>query len=362
MKTLFKIDQIDKKKLLNYIYTLTIAFTGGFAFSLFGLPLPWMLGPMVITVISSMTFKEAYLPLFYKKFGLYILGIAMGLYFTPSIGKLIIGKAEIIITFSIITITLGLINGYIFKLLFKLDSVTAIFGSIPGGMSQMVEIGTELGGRPEIIAIKQTLRVIIVVTIIPGLLMFVPKQSASFSMSSIVANNEFTIFGFILVLFLGAIGVLISAKLNIPVPFLTGPLIVISICGLSGVSLVEIPPFLLHAAQLFIGVSVGSQFKKERLVNYRKYVLLGLFSGISLTILSLMMAFPLMFWTNIDLPTAILSMAPGGLAEMSISAVALGANVPLVAAFQILRMILSIIILPKIIVIFMKKLNKTYKL
>ncbi len=72
-------------------------------------------------------------------------------------------------------------------------------------------------------------------------------------------------------------------------------------------------------------------------------MLLGFFSGISLTALSLLTAFLLTKWGNIDLLTAILSTAPGGVAEMSITAVAIDANVPLVTAFQVIRMVLAVL-------------------
>jgi uncharacterized protein len=54
-------------------------------------------------------------------------------------------------------------------------------------------------------------------------------------------------------------------------------------------------------------------------------------------------------YTDIPMITSILAFAPGGVAEMTITAVVLKANVPFVVAVQTLRLILLFLIMPPII-------------
>lgn len=335
------------------MYTFLLGILGGVLFSLFSLPLPWILGPMTLTIIFSMTFKEAYLPSIYRKIGFCILGIAMGLYFSPNIGRFILNNIEVILVFSIVTILIGIANGMFIKCIFKLDIITAILSNIPGGLSQMVEIGRELGGEVDVIAIKQTLRIVFVVVVVPTILVFFYDSSASYSVED--QKTLYTLGGLTLLLLLGGIGVYIAMLIRAPVPFITGPLLIISVLSLLGMKLQSVPPIILHIGQLFIGISIGSQFKKEQLLNYRKYLIIGLLATMILTFLSAIMAYFLTLFSTIDYPTAILSLAPGGLAEMSITAALLGANVPIVAAFQVLRMILAVIVFPSVMNIFIKK-------
>lgn len=345
---------INKDKSLRFLYTLLAGLLGGFVFSFFHLPLPWVLGPMVFSIILTMTVEEAYAPPSGRLFGFFILGIALGLYFVPEMGIVILSHFDIVIITTLITLILGLLNGYIFKKIFNLDWMTAIFGSIPGGLVQMVEIGGELGGKREIIAIQQTLRVILVVVIIPSVLLFVPQSSTPASLMT-TASSEFDLFQFILLIGLGGLGVIIGKFMRMPILFMMGPMVVVAVVSLCGVSLAAIPSPLLHSAQMFIGISIALNFKRSNLLEYRKYLLLGLFAGITLTAMSFMTAWLLKVWANLDWLTAILSTAPGGIAEMSVTAVAVNAAVPLVAAFQIVRMILAMVVLPKIIVIILRK-------
>lgn len=346
----------NKDKYLRFLLTLLAGILGGNLFSLLSLPLPWILGPLFFTVFLTMTLKEAYSPPSCTLVGFFILGISMGLYFAPEMGAIILDKLEFVIVMTVVIFFLSVINGVLYKYIFKLDWVTAIFGSIPGGTAQMIEIGKELGGRPEIIAIQQFIRLVLVVMIIPSLLIFSSKPANTIIEKHVEAVNV-NLMGLLILFGLGCVGVVIGKFLRIPLYFLTGPLIVVAIFSLWGVPLGDVPLILLHIAQLFIGINIGTNFKKNEMLEYQKYLFVGLLAGITLTAMSFFAAFVLYFWSGIDFATAILCMAPGGVAEMSLTAVVIGANVPLVAAFQVFRMLVFLTIVPKLIVFIISRIR-----
>ncbi|MEC1525015.1 AbrB family transcriptional regulator [Neobacillus niacini] len=346
----------NKDKYLSFFLTLLAGLLGGNLFSLLDLPLPWILGPMFLTVFLTMTIKDAYSPPSCTLVGFFILGISMGLYFVPEMGAIILDQLEFVIVMTFVLFFLSVMNGVLYKNIFKLDWMTAIFGSIPGGTAQMIEIGKELGGKPEIIAIQQFIRLVFVVMIIPSFLIFSSKPADTIIAKQTEAVNV-NLIGLLILFGLGCLGVVIGRFLSIPLYFLTGPLIVVAIFSLSGVSLGDVPPILLHIAQLFIGINIGNNFKKKELLEYRKYLMLGLLAGISLTAMSFFAAFLLYLWSGIDFATAILCMAPGGVAEMSLTAVIIGANVPLVAAFQVFRMLVFLTIVPKAVVFIINRIR-----
>ncbi|SDN30541.1 AbrB family transcriptional regulator [Bacillus sp. OK048] len=346
---------INKDKYVSFFFTLLAGLLGGNLFSLLSLPLPWILGPLFLTVILTMTVKEAYSPNKCTLVGYFILGISMGLYFVPEMGAIILERLEFVIVMTVVVFLISVLNGVIYKNIFKLDWVTAIFGSIPGGTAQMIDIGKELGGKPEIIAIQQFIRLVLVVMIIPSILIISSKPA--YPVIEKIDTVDVNLTGLLILFVLGCLGVIIGKFMKIPLHFLTGPLIVVSIFSLAGVSLGEVPPILLHIAQLFIGVNIGTNFKKKEMVEYRKYLLVGLLAGITLTGMSFIAAFLLYMWSGIDYATAVLCMAPGGVAEMSLTAVVIGANVPMVAAFQVFRMLVFISIVPKLIVLITNKIR-----
>ncbi len=257
----------NKEKGFRFLYIFAFGLLGGYTFSFFNLPLSWVLGPMLFTLIFTMTYREAYIPPSCTISGFFILGISLGLYFVPSTGAVIVDNIKYIVVMSLVTIMLGMINGFFYKKLFKLDWMTVIFGSIPGGLSQMVEIGKELGGKPEIIAIQQTLRIVLVVAIIPTIMFFAAdsKPSAAVTVNAI---EDYSFFDVFLLIGLGILGIFIGKVLRIPIPYFTGPLMIISVISLSGYDLVEMPSILLHLAQVFIGITIGTYFKKSNFYEY----------------------------------------------------------------------------------------------
>jgi uncharacterized protein len=64
-------------------YTILIAVTGGFLFSLVNIPLPWLLGPLFFVMIANIRFHyQLNLPSGYKNTGLFFLSYVLGTSFT----------------------------------------------------------------------------------------------------------------------------------------------------------------------------------------------------------------------------------------------------------------------------------------
>ncbi|MRG84860.1 AbrB family transcriptional regulator [Salinibacillus xinjiangensis] len=343
---------LSKEKIHKIIYTLIVGLIGGYLFSILSLPLSWILGPMVFTIITNITFKEVYLPTNFKLTGFFLLGISMGLYFEPETGGVIYKQFVFVVLMSILILLFGVINGAIHKKLSKLNWQTTIFGNIPGGTAQMIEVGGDLGGDREAIAIQQFTRLVLVVMVIPTLITFFFEPSIASTLPSSTSTN-FNIYGIVILLFLGVFGWIVARFLKIPLPTLTGPLIMISTFSLLGVPFASFPPIFLNIAQVFIGISIGTYFNRSTIRDNRKYFIYALIGGVTLLAMCFLAAMILIFWANLDYPTAILSIAPGGIAEMSLTAAVVGANVPIVISFQIFRMFLFITLVPKLIGVIM---------
>src|SRR3546814_5702401 len=54
--------------------------------------------------------------------------------------------------------------------LFRSDSVTAFFSAAPGGLSEMVVVGSQFGGDERIISLTHTSRILLVVLALPFLM------------------------------------------------------------------------------------------------------------------------------------------------------------------------------------------------
>ncbi len=103
------------------------------------------------------------------------------------------------------------------------------------------------------------------------------------------------------------------------------------------------PGLLSNAAQLVIGCALGSRFERRSLGSAPRYVtavLASVFAGIVIAA-----AFgALLAWAaGLPVATLVLATAPGGLAEMCITAKVLQLGVPLVTAAHVSRVFLLLV-------------------
>ena len=99
------------------------------------------------------------------------------------------------------------------------------------------------------------------------------------------------------------------------------------------------PPALLHAGQLLIGWSMGSRFSRAFFTRSPRFLL-----GVAATTLSVLAAAAALgtlfaFALAEDSASVILGTAPGGVAEMCLTAGVLSLNVPLVTSLHLTRVL-----------------------
>ena len=96
--------------------------------------------------------------------------------------------------------------------------------------------------------------------------------------------------------------------------------------------------------QLCIGWALGSKFPFSFLKNGKKFIGLTVLFNLLALALSIIFALLLIRLSHADAQILILGLlSPGGIAEMSLMAKALGLAVPIVVAFQLSRLIFVIL-------------------
>ena len=112
-------------------------------------------------------------------------------------------------------------------------------------------------------------------------------------------------------------------------------------------TLSAMPPALLSAAQVFIGVALGERCERKAMTTAPKVILGSAVTTIIMMAVALALAAAIAEFTGI-VPTAMIAAtAPGGLAEMSLTAAVLNLGVPLVTAYHIIRIIMiTVLTLP----------------
>jgi membrane AbrB-like protein len=106
------------------------------------------------------------------------------------------------------------------------------------------------------------------------------------------------------------------------------------------VNLSSVPRWLTNVAQLLLGCTLGSRFERSFLRRAPRFVGAVVVSVAAALLLSALFGLALAAVTGLHPGTLVLATAPGGIAEMSITAKVLEFGVPVVTAFHVARVVL----------------------
>lgn len=327
--------------LLRILFTLSLGSVGGLLFAWIHSPLPWLLGALVMTVACIfLGMDRLWIPPWFRQFGLIVIGISLGLRMTPQILQTMTDHIGLMLLATVMTVLFSLGNAWIFHKIGKVDGITAIFSNIPGGLSEMVTVGQTVGGNQQIITIFHSIRAVMVVLCTPYVVMGLPHHTSS---TLLFGGGEGLGIGqTLLLLAVGVLGAMAASRCSVPSPYLLGALLVTALLTMNTTLLGEhpaLPGDLMKAAQVFIGVSIGLNFKREDVIRQRQFFAFGLAHSLLLFVLVIGTAVGLSYMTSTDALTNILATVPGGLAEMSLTAMSTGADPILVTAFQLFRLL-----------------------
>lgn len=329
--------------------TLCIGLVGAIIFQFLHIPMPWLLGAITaVLVVKLSTNVQLKWHRFFRNFGLAVAGYSIGFAFTPEAVrdiKLFLGSMIIL---NVLFILLFFCISYIVAKRAQLDFATALTCCVPGGMSQIVTFAEEQGDMDiAVITFFQILRVLLIVS-------FVPLLVAGAGGQDTTVGGSYT-WGLAGMLVLCGVAGWLAQKIKIPTSYLLGPVLLLMGMNMVGVNVPQSPVSLLHIAQLMIGIYIGLLLKKEDLHLSKKhlfyaFVSAGIFIGAAYGL-----TFGMTSLYRLDFGTGFLSIVPGGLDQMGIIAASVHANVTIVTAFQLFRVLVVSIFLVPFVKLFVKK-------
>ncbi|OTG86488.1 ammonia monooxygenase [Acinetobacter sp. ANC 4558] len=321
----------------KYFYSFCFALCGALLAQKLQLPLPWLLGPLLITAILKINRAPIECHQSARQLGLLIIGLSLGLYFSPPMISLVFEHWQILLLGFVFSLLAGALSASILLKWGQVDFKTAWFASAIGGASEMTHLAEHYSAQLDKVASAHTLRVLLVVILIPFLYKFMGWHGLDTSIiTKAVEINWLNFTGLILLCFLGCF---IFKKLKLPNPWVFGPLLVAVLLTANSIHLSAIPPSILHLGQILLGWSLGNKFNAYFFKSAPQFLTVVALSNLLTIGLALLTAYVLVFFTQIPLPTLLLGLSPGGVAEMTLTAKVLQLGVPLVTAFHVVRMI-----------------------
>jgi membrane AbrB-like protein len=150
----------------------------------------------------------------------------------------------------------------------------------------------------------------------------------------------------LLVLAVGALGGLLGGAVRMPGGSMLGAMTAVGVLQLTSVTRFEVAPQWAILGQILVGAVIGSTLDRHMIASFRSVLVPGAFAVASTLLAGILIGSIFAILGFADPLTSLFGLAPGGMAEMTAAAIALGASGPLVASMHVLRVVAVIVLLP----------------
>jgi membrane AbrB-like protein len=339
---------------LRILETFIVAFIGSTIFYFIKIPLPWMLGSLSAVLLwNGYTKRKIIWPKSIWYAGLIVVGYTIGSTFTQDTARMILLQLPVMALVTMVTIFFNLLMGYLTYCKTDISLASGLMGSIPGGLSQIAALCTEIEDADlTVVTFMQTARALSVVFVVPFLAINGLGGSlgggTALPPNAVIPMPDISLTNGLLLLVIPLSGYL-AKRFHLPTPYLLGPVIGAACLGLTGVAIPLLPRTWTNVAQLCIGTYTGARMNTEELKSCKQLVPFTITSLTGLLLLSLGIGWLLNHYSDIPLITAFLSTAPGGIAEMSLTAIQVHADLSIIVAYQLFRLLFILLIVPPVL-------------
>ena len=309
-----------------------------------GTPLPWMIGPLLATAVLSMLGAPTYSHTPLRNAGQWVIGAALGLYFTPQVVALVLSLWWAIVLNLVWALALGVAFGaWLHRVhhgpgafhIAGLSRSTTYFASPIGGASEMTLMAERRGAQTELVASAHSLRVLLVTLIIPFGFQFAGLHGLD---ATLPGPRIVSWPGLAALAALTGVGCWVMVRLDRTNPWFLGALATSLLLTATGTTWSAIPTWMSNAAQLVIGISLGVRFTRSFVHMAPRWLASVALGTLAMMALCAGYAWLLAWATGLHWATVLLGTAPGGIAEMAITAKVLQLGVPLVTALHVTRL------------------------
>lgn len=320
----------------RWLFLYALCFATGRVFVAIGMPLPYMIGPLLLTACLYMTgVMKTAISVKTRPYGQMIIASSVGLAFTADALAVVLDMGFKIVALAVLTGVCALFVSALLKRFSRLDYSTALLCTIPTSPVEAAVIAERFGLDKGVVVLSQTFRIASVVVIIP-IALYLADGWPGNAGRSLGAVGAFDVGGVVLLAVSALAGALLFKWLRLPNPYFFGALLISAAASSSGLHVAPYPPLVLAIAQVVLGTWLGSVFTKALFLEMKLTLTITL-SMLLFLFMTSMMAVAFAGLTGLPWEVMVLSAAPGGVTEMALTAQFLGYSVAVIVSFQIVR-------------------------
>jgi membrane AbrB-like protein len=169
-------------------------------------------------------------------------------------------------------------------------------------------------------------------------------------MSFLQNSQQSIFFQFFKTAIIALIGGMTANLVNLPVPWLLGPMLAVMICSSFLKVKLKWTREIRDAGTMIVGYAIGLSFTKAALILIVQQLPMMILMTVLLTIFCFGFAYIVSKISKIDYPSVLVGSTPGGLTQMILLAEELkGINVSVVTFFQVSRLMIIVIFVPLLV-------------
>jgi hypothetical protein len=328
------------------LLAFTVALAGGGLFYLLHLPLPWTLGSIAAAAALALSGRDWALPVVVRDLARPVIGLMAGSAFTATVVAALVHWWPVVIVVTLYTITSIGLGWLFFRNFCRWDRATAFFSAAPGGLSELTLIGGSLGGNFRTLALVHSVRIVVVVFIIPFALQLIVGHPIGRTGLGASAGIDIDLTDWLVLGACGVAGYGLGKWLRIPGGVMIPALMLSAAAHATGLTQASAPGWLVALVQVVIGSSAGARFVGTSWREISTTLVQALVWAVVLVLLTGAAAWLASRFVDHSIITLTLAFAPGGMAEMAIIAYALGTEVAFVICCQVFRILLICLSVP----------------
>lgn len=331
---------------LRIVTAALIGVAAGFAARLVGLPLPWMLGPMMGCGIAALAGAPVHGPAGLRPVVIPVIGVMLGSGFHPEILDHMAAWSGTLLMLPFFLVVATATSFAFYRFVGRYNPVDAFFCAAPGGLNEMIVLGSEAGGDETRIALAHALRVFLVISAIALTFAIFLDIRAARGPDTWVGLGDLSGLDLVLLATCAVAGFFVGKWLRLPAAPLFGPGLLSALAHLTGIVTVPPPSILVIASQVTIGTILGCRFAGVDLRRAGRDMALGVGATVALLAVTVSFAALLGPLTGTPLSQGVLAFSPGGLTEMSLLALSMGQDIAYVSTMHIVRIVLVVFGMP----------------
>ncbi len=334
---------MGRDEIKPFLLTLLVAGLGGLLFAMIRFPLAWLMGAMLATTVASIAGMRVWVPQWLRVAMIAVLGIMLGSAFSPEMIADMRRWVMPLVVLALFVLLVTLVGATYFNKVAGYDPVTSYFSATPGGMTEMALVGEQYGADIRVISLGHATRVLITVGTIPVWFRFVEGLDMPVMPATGTGFADLMWVDVLVLLGCGIIGVPLGELLKIPAGRLVGPMLLSALVHMTGLVHVGPPPSVVAVAQIVVGASIGMRFVGLTMKELRGITFHAAVISIIFVLLAALVGSQVGPLVDMQPIAMILALAPGGLSEMSLVALAIGIETAFVSSMHIARIIMIVI-------------------